>query len=240
MSDYHSTTGLLLPQSFVHVTALKMDDGETLIKCTCEIFDIIKVAGHQETPLWPEEQELVPDSSLTCLHCRFYRDHLLGMYEKLQTTSTNLNIIESTVKTSLEFMKNEVLILGNVLPQATTKFSVKGKQGYSVLNLSFPPNNCHVKCTNGMCSTNMKNSNKIPKQLPVQHIPYLCEHINTFTKNIQSVKSLFPKFFNTTQDSTVDESEIHFEPREELNLLDAQHIPELHGNFNKETGLWQY
>ena len=86
----------------------------------------------------------------------------------------------------------------------------------------------------------MKNSNKIPKQLPVQHIPYLCEHINTFTKNIQSVKSLFPEFFNTTQDSTVDESEIHFEPREELNLLDAQHIPELHGNFNKETGLWQY
>ena len=54
------------------------------------------------------------------------------------------------------------------------------------------------------------------------------------------MKSLFPEFFNTTQDSTVDESEIHFEPREELNLLDAQHIPELHGNFNKETGLWQY
>ena len=104
------------------------------------------------------------------------------MYEKLQT-NTDLNIIESSVKTSLEFMKNEVLLLGNVLPQATTKFSVKGKQGYSVLNMSFPPNNCDVKCTNGMCSTNMKNKKKIPKQLPVQHVPYLCEHLNKFTKH---------------------------------------------------------
>ena len=32
--------GLLLPQSFVHVTALKMDDGETLIKCTWPIHHI--------------------------------------------------------------------------------------------------------------------------------------------------------------------------------------------------------
>ena len=83
MSDYHSTTGLLLPQSLVHVTALKINDGETIIKCTCKIFDVIKVAGHQQTPLWPQGEELIPDSSLTCLHCHFYRDHLLGMYEKL-------------------------------------------------------------------------------------------------------------------------------------------------------------
>ena len=144
------------------------------------------------------------------------------------------------MKTSLEFMKNEVLLLGNVLLQATTKFSVKGKQGYSVLNMSFPPNNCDIKCTNGMCSTNMKNKKKMPKQLPVQHGPYLCEHLNTFTKHIEYVKSFFPEFFNSPENSTVDESEINFEQREELNLLDAHQIPELQGNFNKQTGLWQY
>ena len=63
-----------------------MDDGETVLKCTCDIFNLIKRAGHQETPLWPEDDELVPDSSLTCLHCPFYRDHLMSMYEKLQGT----------------------------------------------------------------------------------------------------------------------------------------------------------
>ena len=79
MTDYNSTTGLLQPQSFVHVTALKMDDGETILKCTCEIFNIIKSAGHQETPLWPENKELIPDASLTCLHCCFYQNHLMGI-----------------------------------------------------------------------------------------------------------------------------------------------------------------
>ena len=54
MTDYISTIGLLLPQSFVHVTAIKIDSGETVLKCTCDIFNLIKRAGHQETPLWPE------------------------------------------------------------------------------------------------------------------------------------------------------------------------------------------
>ena len=240
MTDYNSTTGLLQPQSFVHVTALKMDDGETILKCTCEIFNIIKSAGHQETPLWPENEELIPDASLTCLHCHFYQNHLMGIYEKLQVTNTHLNSIESTVKTSLECMNNEVLLLGNVLPQGSTKFSVKGKQGYAVVHISFPPNTCDANCTNGMCCANMKNKKKIPKKLPVQQVPYLCEHINILSKHIEYVKSLFPHFFNNLDDSPTEENELILEEREELNLLDAHQIPQLDGNFNKETGLWQY
>ena len=163
MTDYSSTTGLLLPQSFVHVTAIKIDNGKTVLKCTCDIFNLIKRAGHHETPLWTEDDELVPDISLTCLHCHFYRDHLMGMYEKLQNTHTDLNIIESTVKTSFDEMNNEVILLDNILPQGTTKFSVKGKQCYSLINITFPPNNCHAKCTNGICCANLKNKKKIPK-----------------------------------------------------------------------------
>ena len=89
------------------------------------------------------------------------------MYEKLQTTNTDLNMIESTVQTSLQFMKNEVVLLGNVIPQGSTKFSVKGKQSYSVLHISFAQNICEVKCTYGMCCANVKNKKKIPKRLPV-------------------------------------------------------------------------
>ena len=126
MTDYSSTAVLFLPQSFVHVTSIKMDDGETVLKCTCDIFNLIKRAGYQETPLWPVDDELVPDASLTCLHCHFYRDHLMAMYEKLQQTHTNLNMIESTVKTSFDEMNNEVVFLNNILPQAATKFLSRG------------------------------------------------------------------------------------------------------------------
>ena len=139
-----------------------MNDGETVLKCTCDIFNLIKRAGHQEAPLWPEDNEVVPDATLTCLHCHFYRDHLIGIYEKLQHTHTNLNIIASTVKTSFDEMNNDVLLLGIILPQATIKFSVKGKKCYSVINISFPPNKYHVKCTNGMCCANLKKRRKYP------------------------------------------------------------------------------
>ena len=240
MTDYSSTTGLLLPQSFVHVTATKIHNNETVLKCTCDIFNIIKRAGHQETPLWPEDDEVVPDASLTCLHCRFYRDHLMGLYEKLQNTQTDLNIIESTVKTSLHEMNNEVVLLGNVIPQGSTKFSVKGKQCYSLINITFPPNNCHAKCTNGMCCANLKNKKKIPKHLPIQNVDYICEHLNIFTKHLDFVKSLFPAFFTDNEGQTLQDSEISVQEREDLNFLDADQIPQLNGHFNSNTGLWEY
>ena len=240
MTDYNSTTGLLLPQSFAHVTAIKLDDGETILKCTCDIYNVIQAAGLQQTPLWPQDEELIPDSSMTCMHCRFFRNHLLGMYEKLQTTNTDLNMIESTVQTSLQFMKNEVVLLGNVIPQGSTKFSVKGKQSYSVLHISFAQNICEVKCTYGMCCANVKNKKKIPKRLPVDQVPFLCEHIKTLTKHIEYVKSLFPEFFNSVDDPSNEENEVITAEREDVNLLDANQIPQLQGNFNIETGLWQY
>ena len=208
MTDYSSTTGLLLPQSFVHVTAIKMDAGKTVLKCTCDIFNLIKRAGHQETPFWPEDDELVPDASLTCLHCHFYRDHLMGMYEKLQQTHSNLNMIESTVKTPFDEMNNEVILLGNFLPQGTTKFSVKGKVCYSVIYITFPPNNCYVKCKNGMCCTSLKNMEKIPKYLPIQEVHYICDHLNIFTKHLNFVKSLFPGLFTYNEETIVQDSEV--------------------------------
>ena len=232
MTDYNSTTGLLLPQSFAHVTAIKLDDGETILKCTCDIYNVIQAVGLQQTPLWPQDEELIPDSSMTCMHCHFFRNHLLGVYEKLQTTNTDLNMIESTVQTSLQFMKNEVVLLGNVIPQGSTKFSVKGKQSYSVLHISFAQNICEVKCTYGMCCANVKNKKKIPKRLPVDQVPFLCEHIKTLTKHIEYVKSLFPEFFNSVDDPSNEENEVITAEREDVNVLDANQIPQLQGNFN--------
>ena len=51
-----------------------------------------------------------------------------------------------------------------------------------------------MKCTYGMCCANVKNKKKIPKRLPVDQVPFLCEHIKTLTKHIEYVKSLFQNF----------------------------------------------
>ena len=69
MNDINPSTGLLIPQSFVHVTCLSNLGVEPVIKCSCGIFNLIQRAGHQEVHLWPGE-ELIPDSTLTCMHYR--------------------------------------------------------------------------------------------------------------------------------------------------------------------------
>ena len=81
MNDYNLTTGYLMPQSFVHVSCTN-EDGNLFLRYTCRIYDIIQRAAKQETPLSSGE-EFVPNFSLTCMHCRFYKDHLNNAYEKI-------------------------------------------------------------------------------------------------------------------------------------------------------------
>ena len=76
MNDIKHTTGHLMPQSFVHVECTKPMDEEVYIKCTYRIYSLIQRAAHQEAELLPGE-EIVPDSNLTCMLCRFYRNIFL-------------------------------------------------------------------------------------------------------------------------------------------------------------------
>ena len=87
MNDIKHTTGHLMPQSFVHVECTKPMDEELYIKCTCKIYNLIQRAALQEAELLPGE-EIVPDSNLTCMHCRFYREHLLDVYAHVTTQPT--------------------------------------------------------------------------------------------------------------------------------------------------------
>ena len=42
LNDIDSDTGVLIPNSFVHVTCIKNFTEENVISCTCEIFNIIR------------------------------------------------------------------------------------------------------------------------------------------------------------------------------------------------------
>ena len=91
-----------------------------------------------------------------------------------------------------------------------------------------------------MCCANLKNKKKIPKHLPVEEVHYLCDYLNIFTKHLHFVKSSFPEFLTHNEYTTVEDSEVTVQEREELNILDGDQIPQLDGNFNKNMGLWQY
>ena len=181
MSDINPTTGLIVPSSFVHVTSTKHNTGEYIVKCTCEIYNMIKRAATKKLKLVPTEDTLL-DNELTCMHCRFYLENLTNVNELILNPNT-------IVKSSLQFMNDPVQLLGGVQPRGSTKFSVNGDPEYSVVSITFPNGKCYAKCQNGMCKARMQNRKKIPKQFKVSSATHLCSHITTLYKHLDYVKS---------------------------------------------------
>ena len=125
MNDVIPTTGVLSPNAFVHVMKTTDYAGQDIIKCTCLIFDFIHHAAHQANPHW-SFADTYPDVETLCPHCHFYNEFLQDGFETASSnTLEDLNVPLRMVKKSLEYFNEQVLLLGNVIPSSTTKFSVK-------------------------------------------------------------------------------------------------------------------
>ena len=144
MNDYNLTTGYLMPQSFLYVSCTN-ENGNLFLCCTCRIYDIIQRAANQETPLSPGE-EFVPDSSLTYMHCRFYKDHPNNAFERMSSEPQgNLLRALHMVQESLQYMNDPVQLVGSVIDQGTMRFSCQGKESYSLIHMSFYNKMVHVQ-----------------------------------------------------------------------------------------------
>ena len=116
----------------------------------------------------------------------------MNAYEKLQHQNTNLSTALSMVQESLQYMNDEILLLGNVLPHATTKYFVKGStDSYSVVHINIHQGTCYAKCIEGMCCARMHNRSQIPKTVPVSTTEKLHIHMNAFNKKVQYIKRFF-------------------------------------------------
>ena len=64
------------------------------------------------------------------------------------------------VKSSIEFMNDPVLLLGDVLRTGTTKYSVKGDDYFSLVTVNFAGGICYIKCHSGFCAAANMNKKK--------------------------------------------------------------------------------
>ena len=153
MNDIKPTTGHLMPQSFVHIECTKgANDEDIFIRCICNIYNLIQRAAHQESHILSGE-DVVLDENLTCMLCRFFREHLIDAYTTVTTqASTQFTRPLFMVHESLQHMNSPIQLVGNVIPGGTTRFSAKGKEGLSIGNV-------RILCTDGHCSINFKNKN---------------------------------------------------------------------------------
>ena len=98
----------------------------------------------------------------------FTNNILLGACDKLQHQNTELSRPLGMVHNSLQYMNMPIQLLGNVLPNGTTKFSVKGIESYSIVNFSIYQNKMFVKCMDGLCTVQLANLKKFAKTLSIQ------------------------------------------------------------------------
>ena len=239
MNDYNPITGLLLPQGFVHVTCTTFHGQQPLIHCTCTIFNLIKRAAHQMVKLWPGE-DAVPDDSLTCMHCRFFKENLMDAYNQIGKQSTYLSTAMSMAHKSLQFMNDEVLLFGNVIVPSFTKFSVKEDDNYSLLSVSFNNHKCFVTCTDGLCAAGLKNKRNISRDKSKDKKKKMqCSHLITFYRHIDYIKFFFPDYFTGQDDQHM---EIHYngDGIEDINNDDVNIGNNVTGNFDVNTGLWNF
>ena len=213
MNDVKPTTGHLMPQSFVHIECTKgANDEEIFIQDTCNIYNLIQRAAAQKSQILPGE-DVVLDENLTCMHCRFFREHLLDAYTTVTTeATTQFTRPLFMVHKLLQHMNSPVQLVGNVIPGETTRFSAKGREGLFIVHISFYQGKAQILCTDKFLNKNITH-----QDLDHQYT-HVCSHFHTMFANWDSVKGFFPDFFLQQEDH--------------LSV-----IPDVSGKFNIETGL---
>ena len=172
----------------MHVTCTRSYTGEQVVKFTCDIYNIIKRAATNNVEPVPG-QEFDLDNKLTCMHCRFYFENLTNVHDDINYH--NQSKIIQIVKSSFQSMNDPVQLLGNPVHKGTTKYSVKGQNDYSVVNISFPNGKCYAKCQNGMCKARMQNKKKI------QTIQTFCYNTSVFSSEyiVHSLRYIETEFY---------------------------------------------
>ena len=235
MNNINCVTGHLIPNSFVHVSSEVFEEGP-VIKCNCEIYKFLQHSLDEEDK---QNGDLDPDSS--CMHCRFFKEHLLGAYELISEGTAPISRPLQIVQNSIQCMNDPVLLLGDAYRNGTTKFSVNGNDHFGLVTVTFHMGSCFIKCHAGMCAATYINKTRMPKSTSLNQKSSLCAHLTTCYQNIDVIRNEFPEYFNCEDGNNSQDEEDPVNIGQETNTEDDETLDrELSSTFDKATGLWNY
>ena len=137
-------------------------------------------------------------------------------------------------------MNSDVQLGGNVIYTTTMKFSCKGYQFLSIVNITFTNGKCYTQCQDGMCAANFKSKKNIDWRDEETECTHICSHLKTLFSNLEYFKSYFPDFFTSSDEEHPIKDSIS-KDQHKLNTDDTNiGRMKIHGGFNKEKGLWEY
>ena len=159
LSDYDPSTGVPTPISYAHVKCILLQDcnqEKPLVICKCKAYNAIKCAGLSNDDQCCADEDTVLDSSMTCMHCRFYTDNLhqfQGSLHDIQSSS----LLTQKVKASLQTLNNLVVLSGLQNQYGTTKLSVSSEDSLGTIHITFQNGGrlCFANCQNSDCQAKM-------------------------------------------------------------------------------------
>lgn len=203
MSDYDCKSGFLSPSSFVHVTCTfptENHEENYLLKCSCQAYSVMQNIAISNVTT-PCGDSVLDHKSVTCMHCRFYKEHLLKHRLKLENRN-NLEVYSKEMRASGANLNDPVVLLGIADVSGTTKLSVTFENTHAMVHINFTPSGaCYANCQNGECCARMLNKKKVPKEVSVQNeLQNLCGHIKTLHANLEILRKIFPLYFATLEE----------------------------------------
>ena len=237
LSDYDHTTGILIPCSFVHVTSIQNGD-QRLVSCECSSYKLIQKAALINSNMEGEGDFFLEDK-MTCMHCRFFNECLSELWSSLQADLGGSLLVQKATQ-SLAVMDRPALLIGDILPQHTTKLSVKG-DFLGFVHLSNRDGRFWAKCVEGVCSAMAQNKSKHAKVVSLKKCSGVCSHLKVISENWEALQVQLPELFVEPEgeDEDQDEQGPTGEP-EVSNQEDRGVVCEGEGVFDKASGLWNF
>ena len=239
MNDYliqGDRKGEMLPNSFVHVTAVACDEG-LIIKCSCQMYNLMINTQFPQGMDILKLQEYYIAGQLTCMHCRMFREELTNVRYG-ETIPDNPTNIERKIFQTQNVLNQPVVLLGDASIHKTTKLSVKGvttengvDESFAMVHVTFTKGRCHIRCLEGVCLAQSKKvKKKVAKSfsLTSESRSQMCIHLQAVEANVEILHELFPTYFGEDPDPQ--------EPQEAaLADLEALNCPPEETNFHTDS-----
>ena len=184
LNDYDIETGNFIPNSFVHVTHLHhpSQSPESLIKCTCNTYKYL--SGCVANNTGEDEDILLEQESLTCMHCRFIQHH----YTNITNPTKAATSLQTKLSSTLHLRNSPVIQVGHcnkfsVIPSVEADFSDECQ----FVHIS--EDGQYILCKSSLCATLMQTKKKIKKFDQLPDFSFLCGHLQTAHANIEFLQT---------------------------------------------------
>ena len=247
LSDFDPTDGCMIPGNFVHVHCRQADTGELLMKCRCKSYNLLQkgliLTSHEEI----EGSELYLQQTMTCMHCRFFKELLAPFWTGDSEPEEALTLVRQKAAQGLTIMERPVVLVGDQFPLGTTKLSVRGEDNnFGFVHLTFRDGRYWARCQEGVCSVLYQNKCKASKFFSLadkSHSDNMCQHLHTISQNWEALRADLPELFALVEENFSEEDVEDDGPEEagtERNTEDVSITVTKTGVFDTTTGLWKF